>query len=98
MSGPAKPPKLEPGHSYVHVTSHFTPDAITNAISANPQYRLKYVGPVGELKGEHIFEVQDTGGPIERAEKPVLDSIRQVEGVKGVKVVELKQRAKREEF
>lgn len=101
MSAALKPPKLEPGHSYVHVTSPSGPDAIANALQADQHCRLRYVGPVGELKGEHIFEVQHpdgTGRPMERAEQPILEAINRVEAVKGVKVMEVKLRAKRDEF
>jgi len=100
MSTPVQPPKLEPGRAYVHVSSHSSPDSISNALEATSHCRLQYIGPVGELKGEHIFEVKqaDGQGPIERTEQSILGAIKAVPGVKTVKTMEVKQRAKRDEL
>jgi hypothetical protein len=60
---------------------------------------------VGELKGEHIFEVVGPEGPMRRdsrqwkeMQEDVLRDVGAVEGVKSAKVLEMRQRAKRNEF
>lgn len=102
----AKPPTpvtINPGEAYVHITSPLNPSAILSGISL-PAYQLKYVGPVGELEGEHIFKVCSIGSDsavVKRSELPdkeVLGAVKALEGVKGAKVLETKQRAKRDEF
>ena len=100
MAASVRPPKLELGHAYVHISSSSSPDTITNAFMSNPHCRLKYMGPVGELKGEHIFEVShaEGGSAMASAEKPVLDAIKTVVGVNAVKAMDVKPRAKRDEF
>ena len=101
MAGPVKPVKLESGHTYVHVTSAQSPNAIMSSANAAGISQLKYVGPIGELDGEHIFEIIAGLGDLksaERAEKPTLEAIKRIEGVKAVKSLEVKQRAKRGEF
>ena len=98
MSAAVRPPILQPGSTYIHVTSSNSADAITNAMSTHADCRLKYMGPVGELKGEHIFEVQhveEHRGPMERAEPSTLEAIRRLDGVKRVKVMDTRLRAKR---
>lgn len=97
-----KPPTLLPGKAYIHITSPLPASSIQNSLS-HPQYRLDYVGPVGELEGEHIFQVIATGSNdiAERASIPegdLLKAVKEVNGVKGAKVLEKKQRAKRDEF
>ncbi|KAK1921955.1 hypothetical protein DB88DRAFT_375357 [Papiliotrema laurentii] len=101
MSTAKKPVAMQPGLAYIHVTSAQPPSTITSALSAHSQYHLEYLGPVGELEGEHIFQVQrPDGGVVPRSELPedVLSAIKTVQGVKGAKVLETKQRAKRDEF
>jgi hypothetical protein len=108
MSTPAKPVTLNPQLTYLHVTSPQPHSVLSETFSVkHPDYRLHYVGPVGELKGEHIFEVHQAqkAGAVERDSmewknggQEVLQAIKAVEGVKGVKVLEVKQRAKRDEF
>jgi hypothetical protein len=118
-SGPAKPPTLHPENAYVHITSAASPSALQAAINAQPGLgssltgeetgtglSAAYVGPVGELKDEHIFAITVAqGATVKRAESvwqkesdSVLSAIRRVEGVKGVNVLEMRQRAKRDEF
>ena len=100
-SKPAKPPTLVPGHSYLHITSSHPPQRIVDGSRPPDGLELAYVGPVGELDGEHIFEVKRSGGGVvPRGELPsaVVDALKAVEGVKGAKVLEVKQRAKRDEF
>ncbi|WWD19679.1 hypothetical protein CI109_104141 [Kwoniella shandongensis] len=104
---PVKPPKLEPEHVYLQISyaSSEPPSSLPGGASSPIQ--LKYVGPVGELKGEGIFEVITRDGGVvkrgediwQRGEKDVLQEVKKVEGVRSVKVMpELKQRAKRNEF
>jgi hypothetical protein len=126
MSAPIKPPTLSPHSTYLHITSPLPPNQIAeNAESKN--IRIGYIAPVGELKGEYIFELDppntntDTTAQgrdcdqasatqpgqaqehehehehehdIERR-KEVVRSIKELEGVKGVKIMEQKQRTKR---
>jgi len=101
MAAPVKPPHLQPGHAYVHISSSASPDAISNALGSSDQCRLQYLGPVGELKGEHIFEIRHPdgqNGPMGGAEKPVLEAIKEVQGIREVNMMDVKQRAKRQEF
>jgi hypothetical protein len=100
-SKPAKPPALLPGHSYIHITSSQAPQRIVDGSRPPDGLAITYVGPVGELDGEHIFEVTHAGGGVvPRGELPsgVVDALKAVQGVKGAKVMEVKQRAKRDEF
>lgn len=101
MASPAKPLNLQPGLSYIHVTSSQPPQAIQDALS-HDQIKLKYLGPVGELEGEHVFEVRSPNGQdvLPRGELPtdLVGAVKGIQGVKGAKVLETKQRAKREEF
>ncbi|RSH91903.1 hypothetical protein EHS25_009273 [Saitozyma podzolica] len=110
----AKPPALDPSNTYIHITSPSSPSSLSSllssALSALPDAgsragTLRYVGPVGELKGEHIFEVVGPDGPV-RTDSPlwkesqggIMGSIKSAEGVKGAKVMEMRQRAKRDEL
>jgi hypothetical protein len=47
------PLDLKPGHTYLRVTTRAPADITTN--------ELAYVGRVGELDDEHVFEVVNTG-------------------------------------
>ena len=107
MAAPVRPPKLDPDVAYVHISSLSPPSDITDAIRTKGQCHLSYIGPIGELKGEHIFEVRhrDRDRPLQRSsvewakdEKSVLEAVKGVEGVKGAKMLDVKQRAKRNEF
>ena len=99
---PQKPVHIQPGLSYVHISTSKSPLDISSALASNPEYKLHYLGPVGELEGEHIFEVQNAQSEVVRrdqlGEKEVLHIVKAVDGVKGAKVLETKQRAKRDEF
>lgn len=60
------------------------------------------MAPVGELSGEHIFEVLHKGGPVKRdmggseaIGTGMVAALKGQEGVKGAKILEVKQRAKR---
>ncbi|OCF38077.1 hypothetical protein I316_00301 [Kwoniella heveanensis BCC8398] len=108
---PVKPIKFEPNHIYLQVSfnpssSSSNPVPPTNIVHSS--LSAKYLGPVGELKGEGIYQVvqADDGSAVRRdaltwseKEKEVVAAVKKSEGVKGVKVMpELKQRAKRDEF
>ncbi|KAK8853262.1 hypothetical protein IAR55_003964 [Kwoniella newhampshirensis] len=104
---PVKPPKLEPDHVYLQI-SYTSPDPLTTPLlQPASAVQVKYVGPVGELKGEGIFQVMTRDGGIvkrgedlwQRGEQDVVQQIKKVDGVKTVKVIpELKRRAKRDEI
>lgn len=101
MATPSKPPALLPGLSYLHVTSSQPPQTIQDSFTPS-SFRLHYVGKVGELEGEHIFEVRHPAGteviPRDQLPGDVVSAVKGIEGVKGVKILETKQRAKRDEF
>ncbi|WVW86216.1 hypothetical protein I302_108258 [Kwoniella bestiolae CBS 10118] len=99
---PIKPIKQEPNQVYLHV-SYSSPDPPTlpqNGLEA------KYLGPIGELSGEGIYQIQSGGQPVKRddqswqnTQKDLLESVKRSEGVKSVKVLdEPRQRVKRDEF
>jgi hypothetical protein len=100
MSAPIKPVKLEPNSSYIHITSSQTPEVIQQQ-AAQHNVQLQHKGPVGELEGEHIFEILDAGrravardtdaGAVDSA----VTALKGSEGVKDAKVMETRQRAKR---
>jgi len=98
MSAPIKPVKLEPDSSYIHITSSQTPETIQQQ-AAKQNVQLQHKGPVGELEGEHIFEVLDTGRRAVARDTGAVDSavsaLKGTEGVKDAKVMETRQRAKR---
>lgn len=98
MSAPIKPVKLEPNSSYIHITSSQTPEAIQQQ-AAQHNVQLQHKGPVGELEGEHIFEILDAGRRAVARDTGVVDSavtaLKGSEGVKDAKVMETRQRAKR---
>lgn len=102
MTAPMKPVKLEPNSSYIHITSSQTPETIQQQASTQ-NVQLQHKGPVGELEGEHIFEILDSRrGAVPRdtdGGKEVVDSavsaLKGAEGVKDAKVMETRQRAKR---
>ena len=104
MSTQAKiPPAMQPGLSYIHVTSQQSPQDISASVTSG-DWNLNYLGPVGELDGEHIFEVRKSTGEVMKRDElaegagGVLDVVKGVQGVRGVKLLETKQRAKRNEF
>jgi hypothetical protein len=102
MSAPVKPVKLEPSSSYIHITSSQNPQTIQQQ-AAQQNIHIEHKGPVGELEGEHIFEVLNTGREAVTRDtgegKQVVDSavttLKGSEGVKDAKVMETRQRAKR---
>ena len=99
--GGVAPPVLQPGLSYLHITSSNDPQAITQSFATDSNFKISYLGPVGELKGEYIFQVEHAaGGTVKRDELPsdIVASVKSVDGVRGAKVLETKQRAKRDEF
>ncbi|ORY33420.1 hypothetical protein BCR39DRAFT_586489 [Naematelia encephala] len=100
---PAKPLHLDPENTYIQITTSPTHDP--TALNISGPSRLQYLGPVGELKGEHIFQLQTSdGAPVKRATieageaelgKRAVEAVRAVQGVKGAKIMEFKHRAKR---
>jgi hypothetical protein len=108
MSAPAKPLDLDPDTAYIHITSSQPASSLSQTFaSQSSAYRLHYVGPVGELKGEHVFEVRQAKGlhAVKRdsetwthSQQDIIGAAKAVDGVSGVKVLETKQRVKRSEF
>jgi hypothetical protein len=101
MSAPVKPVKLEQTSTYIHITSSLDPSTITEH-AAEKNVRLQHKGPIGELDGEHIFEVLDGRTAVARDTEQgrslvesALSTMRGSEGVKGAQIMETKQRAKR---
>ncbi|EIW71986.1 hypothetical protein M231_06194 [Tremella mesenterica] len=101
MTTPVKPPSLDPNHIYIQITSPLSPSDLSRHASAG-QLQLRYLAPVGELKGEHIFEVIQNGQLVQRDHEAWVGSggefikvLKGVQGVKGVKVMDVKQRTKR---
>jgi hypothetical protein len=98
------PSNLEQGHTYLRITTA-TPSSLDLAsFSGNAAPCIVYVGPVGELPDEHVFEVKTNDGQ-------AIDPAGQfwssqgagvVDGLKGkgikAEVLAHKQRAKRDEF
>ncbi|WVF72951.1 hypothetical protein IAT40_007769 [Kwoniella sp. CBS 6097] len=109
---PVKPIKFEPNHLYLQVSfdPSTNPSQQLPANIAHSSLSAKYLGPVGELKGEGIYQVvqANDGSAVKRdntglwsseKEKEVVEVVKRSVGIKGVKVMpELKQRAKRDEF
>lgn len=97
------PTVILPGHTYVHITSKLAPDSLSASLAGAP-LKLEYRGPVGELEGEHVYEVVGDSEVApdsdvwKRDGEHVLRSVREAEGVKGVQLLVPKQRAKRDEF
>lgn len=99
MSAPVKPPQLDPSSTYIHITSPLPPAQIA-ANASSKQVDLTYIAPVGELKGEYIFQLGisgDAGSSVAGVEKrdEAVRALKGVEGVRGAKVMEQKMRAKR---
>lgn len=84
------------------MTSSQNPSAIQQQ-AASRNIHIEHKGPVGELEGEHIFEVLSDGRDAIARDteggKQVVDSavtaLRGSEGVKNAQVMETRQRAKR---
>jgi hypothetical protein len=102
MTAPAKPVQLLPTSTYIHISSNLDPKAIQSQAAAQSVH-IEHKGPVGELEGDHIFEVLDEGrAPVasdsvvvrDVAESAVL-KLRGTDGVKTATVMETRQRAKR---
>jgi hypothetical protein len=105
MAQPARPPTLLPSHLYVHVTSPSPTPPTISSLPFYPDLAVQYVGPVGELKGEYIYEVTAAGEAVKRDGElwrkdgvEVIRALKGVDGVKRVEVMEVRQRAKRDEF
>ena len=107
-TAPSPPSHLLPDHTYLHITSppQTQPQQITQSLISS-SVQLKYVGMVGELQGEHIYEVTRAGTSesVRRdgsfwleVKDGVLGGLKGVQGVKAVKVMDTKQRVKRDEF
>ncbi|WVQ74216.1 hypothetical protein IAR50_003810 [Cryptococcus sp. DSM 104548] len=105
MTAPNKPLHLDPSQIYIQVSHSVSPPP-PNSIS-HAGHQLRYVGQIGELEGEGVWQVvRPDGQPVKRGEeywvkgeKSILEQVRQVEGVKGAEVMPgMKQRAKRSEF
>lgn len=96
------PSNLEPGHTYLRVTTTAPKDL--DLSGSGDSASIVYVGPVGELPDEHVFEVKtkegqviDPAGHFWSSQGPgVVDGLKG----KGIKaeVLAHKQRAKRDEF
>ncbi|WWC64533.1 uncharacterized protein I303_107143 [Kwoniella dejecticola CBS 10117] len=109
-SQPVKPVKIEPDQVYLQIsyTSSEPPSSLRLNQHANADGpEAKYLGPVGELTGEGIYQVQSThGSPTKRDDaswvqnqKSFVDQVRRAQGVKGVTVVgPPRARQKRDEF
>ncbi|GMK56558.1 hypothetical protein CspeluHIS016_0303980 [Cutaneotrichosporon spelunceum] len=93
------PTAILPGHTYIHITSHMAPEDLSRQLSDSP-VKLEYRGPVGELEGEHVFEVVGAADSDvwKRDSTNVIRNVREKDGVSGAAVLEAKQRAKRDEF
>ncbi|KLT45886.1 hypothetical protein CC85DRAFT_282036 [Cutaneotrichosporon oleaginosum] len=93
------PTIILPGHTYIHISSHIAPAELSERLSDSP-VKLEYRGPVGELEGEHVFEVVGAAESNEwkRDGEHVLRSLRERDGITGANVLEPKQRVKRDEF
>ncbi|KAI9634132.1 uncharacterized protein MKK02DRAFT_38804 [Dioszegia hungarica] len=88
MAQPQKPPNLDPNHVYIHITSPSSPSTIADSLApATGDNSLKYIGQGAPVK-------RDTEGGA-GAGSGVVTALKGVEGVKGAKVLEVKQRAKR---
>ena len=102
MAQPNRPPVIDPGLANIHITSNLPPSTIASGLSAHSEYRLQYIGPVGELQGEYIFQVKTPNNvDVKRSDlqdRPLLKALKGIDGVKGAKVLESKQRPKRDEF
>lgn len=92
----AMPSNLEQGHTYLRITT-----ATPFSLKLPPS--IVYVGPVGELPDEHVFEVTEAGKAVDPAgefwKAQGADVVQQLKG-EGIKAEVLvhKQRAKRDEF
>lgn len=104
MSSTRKPLRLLPDRTYIHVTASNPPTSETQLptpSTGGESVTIKYLGPVGELQGEHVYEVQHatSGQPLSRddaqAVQAVTQAVKALDGVKGCKVLETQQRAKR---
>ncbi|TYJ54226.1 hypothetical protein B9479_005152 [Cryptococcus floricola] len=105
MSAPNKPLQLDPSQIYLQV-SHSVSQPPPNPITKTG-HQLRYVGQVGELEGEGVWQVIRPDGQVvkrgeedwTKGEKSVVEEVKKLQGVKGVKVMpEVKQRPKRSEF
>ena len=102
MSAPKKPIQLLPYKSYVHLTSTLAPEQILQQ-AATKNIELVHTGPIGELEGEHVFEVLTehrasiAGDSItgRNQVETALSTLKGTEGVKNAKILESRQRAKR---
>jgi hypothetical protein len=102
MTAPVKPVHLRPTSTYIHISSASDAKTIEDQAAAQ-NIHIEHKGPVGELEGEHIFEVLDEGrasiprGSLESRDvvESATSKLKAAEGVKDAKVMETKQRAKR---
>lgn len=97
------PPTLYPDRTYIAVSSRLDPETLSAGLNL-PDMQLTYRGPVGELDGEHIFEVE-RNGPIapdspQWLEKrdSVVAGVKRAHGVTGVLPLGMRQREKRVEL
>ncbi len=67
-SSPARPLTLHPEHNLRtrHLASAPYPSPMPSDPGLSGNTQLRYVGPVGELDGEHIFEVLRSDQPLKR--------------------------------
>ncbi|EJT49944.1 hypothetical protein A1Q2_06782 [Trichosporon asahii var. asahii CBS 8904] len=96
------PAEIHPDRTYIHVTTN-DPKAI--AKSPSPGVGLEYRGPVGELDGEHVFEVTSADGYLapdsrqwKREGPELLKEVKAIPGVQDVQPLTAKPRAKRDEL
>jgi hypothetical protein len=101
MTAPVKPVKLEPTSSYIHITSPLDPQTIQQTAS-NQNIHIQHKGPIGELEGEHIFEVLNNGQAVARDSEGgkyivvrALEGLKAADGVTNAQIMESRQRAKR---
>lgn len=98
------PTTLLPDRTYLAISSSLDPESLSASLQGLP-VKLQYRGPVGELEGEHIFEVEGSGGAIAptseewtKRSEDVVQNVKRAQGVTGVKALVAKQRTKRDEF
>lgn len=102
MAAPKKPIQLLPYATYVHLTSSLPPQTIQQEAAAQ-NVVLEHKGPIGELEGEHVFEILDTRRTSIAGDSPngrdlvqtAVTRLKGTEGIKDAKVLEQKQRTKR---
>lgn len=99
---PKKPIQLLPYATYVHLTTSLSPETIQRE-AASQNINIEHKGPIGELEGEHVFEILDARRISIAGDSPngrdaveiAVTRLKGTEGIKDAKVLEQKQRVKR---